>query len=374
VLMGALCECYRQGTADVPYLMPENQAAFMFMERIPHKLRVEREWPEATSVSSLRSMRWTLRLGTEVLEEIELLDYPGELYRIAFGERTKEEADAHRTELNEFLEHVTGADTLIVLLNVKDTMNLGANPRNAETVWITRGILDFAKKVPGIKRTALMLTQADRYRAALDVDGGTEGFYAKRLPMMKTLYPDLNVIAVSAVSATDGEGRPAEGYSVEGCREVMRVIVERPNAAADAALRKCEGLADRIKNLNETTVMEFPFLVGEYSVAYGEFEKAAVNSLSNYWRMLEQMRVRIGVYEELRDDVQKCVTGRGMRELAERDDCWREILQKYDGVEDFVASIRKCYAARVREDRAFLAWLLGGLVVLACIFVLCTLV
>ena len=87
VLMGALCECYRQGTADVPYLMPENQAAFMFMERIPHKLRVEREWPEATSVSSLRSMRWTLRLGTEVLEEIELLDYPGELYRIAFGER-----------------------------------------------------------------------------------------------------------------------------------------------------------------------------------------------------------------------------------------------------------------------------------------------
>ncbi len=243
VLMGALCECYKQGAKDDPYLMPENKAASMFKERIPYLLRVKRQWPEATSVSSLRAMRWTLRMGDEVLEEIEMLDYPGELYRLAFedDDEAGKEIEAHREALNVFLGHLTDADCLLVLLNIADIRNLGENSRNVETVWITRSIFDFAKKLPNIKRKLLVFTQADRYAAEIRAAGGVQGLYASKLTDLKTLNPDLKVIAMSAVSGMDGEGRPKEGYSTAGCLAIMREVLaerERKKRLDEEALMK----------------------------------------------------------------------------------------------------------------------------------------
>ncbi len=350
VLMGALCECYKQISDTEPYLMPENQAAFMFMERIPHKLRVEREWPEATNVSSLKSMRWTLRLGTEVLEEIEMLDYPGELYRIAFGERTKEEADAHRAELNEFLEHLTSADALIVLLNIADIRNLGANNRNAETVWITRGIFDYAKKLPNIKRTALMFTQADRFEATLQAAGGAQGLYAKQLPMLKTLYPDLKVSAVSAVSGTDGEGRPKEGYSTAGCLEVMREILWERDAEAQRCLALCENYLERVNGYNCGSPEGFCAEVTAYSNAVADLVKNSKPLTQIYAKRIECHLDKVSYLSHLNRVIMRLCSSVSADVLANRTS-WsvlRETHEDYGGV---FSAFQEHYQTEVKRQK-----------------------
>jgi formylglycine-generating enzyme required for sulfatase activity len=205
--------------------MPENQSAFVFMQQVPHKLRVDREWPGATGIDALRTMKWTLRRGKEIVKEIEMLDYPGELYRLAFGERKPAEVAAHRAELDEFLGHLTDAEILVVLFNLSDLASLGSNAQNAEAVWITRGILDFAQKLPNLKRRMLVFTQADRYASALQAAGGPQGLYDKDLPMLKVLHPDLTVTAIAAVDGTDADGRPKDGYSSAGCQELLQFIL-----------------------------------------------------------------------------------------------------------------------------------------------------
>ncbi len=353
VLMGALCECYKQGAEDEPYLMPENQAAFMFMERIPHKLRVEREWPEATSVSSLKSMRWTLRLGAEVLEEIEMLDYPGELYRIAFGERTKEEADSHRAELSEFLEHLTSADTLIVLLNLGDVRNLGANPRNAETVWITRGIFDFAKKLTGLKHKALVFTQADRFQATLEAAGGAEGVYANRLPMLKTLYPDLKVIAVSAVSGMDGDNRPKLGYSAKGCLEVMKEILWVDDARVKENLEACKEVLNQIKSFKNGSDTDFVRLLDRYCTAIRAAKNVTKSLMQCYGAVVRTHDEQwISVYSHLRACIGECTTNLTVCQKAKLN-AWTIVLERFDGCERVVAAFRDYYDAEKRKADDF---------------------
>ncbi|MDD4737445.1 MAG: SUMF1/EgtB/PvdO family nonheme iron enzyme [Kiritimatiellae bacterium] len=356
VLMGALCECYKQGAEGEPYLMPENQAAFMFMERVPHLLRVDRLWPEATSVSGLKSMRWTLRLGAEVLEEIEMLDYPGELYRIAFGKRTQEEVDAHRAELDEFLEHLTEADTLIVLLNIEDTMNLGANPRHAETVWITRGIFDLAKnKLPNIKRKSLVFSQADRFQTMLEVQGGAQGVYAKQLPMMKKLYPDLNVIAVSAVSATDGEGRPKAGYSADGCRELMGEILWEEGKALQAVLEACDRLRQTIRDAEDqadrgVSPATYMRLLDDY-LSKAEEIRPFPHSTGNKaeTRKVGTCLSRAGRYAELRKAIEKC--DRQPKKVLATREGWRRVIEEFDGCDELIDGFVEHYRNEVKSDR-----------------------
>lgn len=228
VLMAGLCECYKQSTSSDLYLMPENKAAHMFMTQVPHKLRVKREWPAATNIDGLRTMKWTLRRGQTVVEEIEMLDYPGELYRLAFDDDARPaEIEAKRPELNEFLGHLTDAEVLVVLLNLANLENPGENAKNAETIWLTRKIFDYAMRLPNIERMMLVFTQADRYANQLETAGGPQALYARDLPMMHILYPRLSVTSVSAVGAVDDENRPLDGFSSKNCVDLMDLILNR---------------------------------------------------------------------------------------------------------------------------------------------------
>ena len=348
VLMGALCESYKKISDGTPYLMPENQAAFMFMERIPHKLRVEREWPEATNLSSLKSMRWTLRCGSEILEEIEMLDYPGELYRIAFGEHKKDEAESHREELNEFLRHVTDADFLIVLLSLADLQNLGANSRNAETVWITRGIFDFAKKLPNIKRTLLVFTQADRFEATLNANGGAQGLYAKQLPMLKTLYPDLKVIAVSAVSGMDGDGRPKKDYSTAGCLELMREVLAEHDAVIMRCLGLCESCLVRVNEFSCGSPEGFSAEVTAYSNAVADFAKASKPLTQVYAERVKWNQTEVSNLSHLVSVILSLCSGASADVLA---NCltWAGLRETYEAYGSLFDAFLKHYKAEVKR-------------------------
>ncbi len=229
VLMAGLCECYKQSSSSSLYLMPENKAAHMFMTQVPHKLRVKREWPAATNIDGLRTMKWTLRRGQTIVEDIEMLDYPGELYRLAFDDDARPaEIEAKRPELNEFLGHLTDAKVLVVLLNLANLENPGENAKNAETIWLTRKIFDYAARLPNIERQMLVFTQADRYAAQLEDAGGAQALYKRDLPMMHILYPNLLVTAVSAVDQVDSTDRPIEGFSSQGCEGLMNLILNDP--------------------------------------------------------------------------------------------------------------------------------------------------
>ena len=350
VLMAGLSECYQQISDNEPYLMPENQSAFMFMQRIPHKLRVEREWPEQTRIDSLRMMKWTLRYGQEILEEIEILDYPGELYRIAFGEHTKEEADAVRAELDEFLEHITEADTLVVLLNLADLVDLHDNPRNAETVWVTRGIFDFAKKLPNLKHRMLAFTQADRYADVMERAGGAKELYAAKLPMMKTLYPDLKVFTVSAVDGIDDDGRPRAGYSIDGCYEFMREILVEENRQIIAVCEECDSLRTQLKEFNKGGPDDFNQLVGKYGKAVKELREKTKSLRQFYFELLKKHMKRYSAYDEITKIAKGCAQKYTIDELAEQSG-WSDISDEYDGCEEIISTFTEYYKAKAIEKK-----------------------
>lgn len=356
VLMGALCECYKQGAGDEPYLMPENQAAFMFMERVPHLLRVERQWPEATNISSLKSMKWTLRMGNEILEEIEMLDYPGELYRIAFGEHTKAEADAHRAELDEFLAHLTEADVLAVLVSPEDVKNIGNDKRKLETVWITRGIFDFAEKLPKVKRKFLVFTQADRYKEELKAAGGPNGLYAHGLPMMKTLYPGLDVTAISAVGDVDFEGRPMRGYSAEGCSAFMRKVIAETDTVIQTKLEECATLWRQIKGFNAGHEADYLCLLEKYIELTGQLKKLT-RPLHNFYRGIVQTHQFHAdeICVPLVACVKRCAKNKTWKEKA-NPATWQSLIKEFDGCEGTARAITAHYlktAEQVnRENKA----------------------
>lgn len=221
VLMAALGDMFGKPSDGSVYLMPENQSAFSFMTQIPHKMREEHQWPAATAIASMKHLKWTIRVGQKVLMDLEMLDYPGELYRMAFGERKKEEIEPYIEQVHEFLEHLVTADYLVVLLNLKDALNIGGNARNNETVWLTRGIFDYSQKLPNIQKRLLLFTQADRYPDELAGPGGLMAAKEKFMPMLHVLYPDLECAAVSV--ATDESDAPARTFSAShGVTGLMR--------------------------------------------------------------------------------------------------------------------------------------------------------
>ena len=221
VLMSALADKFGEPSEDSVYLMPENQASFAFMKQIPHKMRSEHQWPSATTIESFKNLQWTVRIGQKVLMDIEMLDYPGEIYRHAFGERKENEISPHRESIDEFLEHLVTADVLVVLFNLKDALELGKSSKNTETVWLTRSIFEYVKQLPNIKQHLLLFTQADRYPEELSGPGGFKSVLEKHLPMIKILFPDLECAAISI--NTDDVETPSKDFSESyGVSELMK--------------------------------------------------------------------------------------------------------------------------------------------------------
>ncbi len=348
VLMASLSECFGKISESEPYLMPENQSAYTFMQQVPHRLRVDRAWPGATGIDALRTMRWTLRSGQTVLNTIEMLDYPGELYRLAFGERSAEELAAHRAELDEFLEHLTDADTLIVLFNLADVENQGANARNAETVWITRGIFDYAKTLPNLKRQHLVFTQADRYAAALKEAGGADGLFAQKLPMLKLLHPDLSVTAISAVDGMDEEGRPKPGYSSGSCRELMRLILAEQDQLARSELRVCHAALDRIACFGTGGVQDFSMLVEEGQKALEKLKAVSLPLKSFYAEAISRVEERLGFWRDFIHATrahEKTLTLETMAMPA----AWANVREKFADAEHILTVFQHNYAEKALQ-------------------------
>ena len=231
VFMAALSDHYRPETTNGLCLVPENSSTNRFSRMLVRQMRSLRQWPAATNPDKTVELEWSLRSGDDVIADIDMLEFGGETLRAVFrgegGERIRRQSE------KELLGYLAAADSIVVLVSIKELMrdpgSVSAEEfeRDTESMWVTRGLLDFAReKLPGAG-VVIGLTQADRYRGELAAAGGAGRLFASRWPTIASVAHSIPVVEVASVSATDENGDPAEGYSTEGVLPVMRELARQ---------------------------------------------------------------------------------------------------------------------------------------------------
>ena len=238
VMLAGLGELYTQPDEGGYFLAPKNFGTAAYVAEKIARMR-KGEWPTATAGDEMQGLDWTLsrqrdggRTRPESVCEVSFLDFPGEVYRAAYGI-----SDGGDTSLKEQVEslkrYVRGADDLIVLINLRDVIANGIGDRRVqEAMWITKSILDTAlgegdgKAAP---RAAIVLSQADSYADTIRACGGARGVLQKYLPHVSAQYGWLDVFTVRAVDKTvlndDGNVVPAADFTTQGLVPVMRWIL-----------------------------------------------------------------------------------------------------------------------------------------------------
>lgn len=167
----ALARTFESHRSNGWYLKPLSRDSFRFLKTLPERLDVS-SFPHQTS--DLRELSWQVEYNDRTITDISVLDYPGEIYRLAFldekderdPEAFRQKIDANRREIDELLNAVKEARHVFVLFNLSDAVDLGSNPRNLDAVWVTNACLHLLKKFKSKPDIHLLLTQADKYRDA----------------------------------------------------------------------------------------------------------------------------------------------------------------------------------------------------------------
>lgn len=252
VLMTTLGEKYENPDEFGLFLSPENAEAFGYVKLQMDRMR-RGNWPGSTIAGKSSVLEWGLFRKVDGnntrLCNLSFLDFAGEIYRLAFGSRSDHDAASYDdveigAGIDELRDHIKKADTLAVLINLKDIISGNvSNVRTRETMWLSKSILDYATRELHTPNIALVFTQADAYRSTIAECGGVRGAYEKYLPHVANVYPDIKLIAVSAVNMTmpdeDGIPCPVNGFQSEGLEDFIEWIV--------STVPGCETLINDIK-------------------------------------------------------------------------------------------------------------------------------
>ena len=213
VFMSALADLYRDA------LTPENQAANRFARLAARQLRARREWPPATNPERSAALDFALRANGRRLARFSLLEFGGETFRAAF--RDDEGAPAHKSAVKRLLDYLADADFVAVLVSLKELLrDPGAVPmedfeRDTESLWVTRGLLEFVRAHLPRAGVVIGLTRADLYRAE--------------------------------IAAADG--RPAEGFSTEGALTIMHEYLRQNSETPEQLLAELAGERTELETL-----------------------------------------------------------------------------------------------------------------------------
>ena len=233
VMMAAFGDKYKHPDSSGLFLSPENPTAFSFVEVQMEQMH-QGKWPNATVTDSLKSLNWSLFLKrdgkNQKICDISFLDFAGEIYRLAFGDHSESEKSGLENEIAALKKHIIESDMLIVLINLSEIINGSvSNARTRETMWLSKGILDFAKRETNISNIAIVFSQADVYNTIISTYGGVQKTYEHFLPHCANVYPDIPIIPVSAINKTtpdeNGLAVPDQGFESEGLDDLMRLIV-----------------------------------------------------------------------------------------------------------------------------------------------------
>ena len=309
VMLAGLGELYTYPDDDGYFLSPKNFSTAAYVTEKIARMR-KGEWPVATAGDEMQGLDWTLsrqvdggRTRPESVCEVSFLDFPGEVYRVAYGISGQD--DASLAEQAKALEtYVRGADDLIVLINLRDVIANGVDDKRVqEAMWITKAILDTALDDEGnsaAPRAAIVLSQADSYSETIAACGGARGVLGKYLPYVANSYGWLDVFEVSAVDKTalDGDGNvvPAPDFQTRGLKPIVTWILDGVDMEAVERDGKEEpayddaGEAAAAGTTFDNTPANVPAAEG---VPQEDFQSEAKNVLRVFWWILQVVGVII---------------------------------------------------------------------------------
>ena len=231
VFMAALSDHYSPEKANGLCLVPETPATNRFARALLRQMRYLRQWPGATNPDKTVELKWTLRSSEETIAKIDILEFGGETFRAVF--RGEGGEDSRKQAEKDLLNYLSESDSVVVLVSIKELLrdpgSVSAEEfeRDTESMWVTRGLIDFVReKLPGAS-IVIGLTQADRYRSELDAAGGAAKFFAARWPTIAAAAHSIPIVEVASVSATDESGNPADGYNTDGVMTVMKELARQ---------------------------------------------------------------------------------------------------------------------------------------------------
>ena len=216
----ALAQAFENHKEEGWYLKPLSRDSFRFLKTLPDML--DGNFPSQTA--DLRELRWQAEYEGNDLGEIAILDYPGEIYRLAFldanderdPEAFRQKVAANRPEINALLHAIKEANDVFVLFNLSDGMDLRGNPRNLDAVWVTNECLKLLKRLESKPRIRLLFTQADRYRdAGLDL----ATFSPKSIDLIGHDHSDVPWSLVSVIDPSESE------YGIDG---IVQLLITEP--------------------------------------------------------------------------------------------------------------------------------------------------
>lgn len=204
VLTTAFVNIFKEHEEEGWHLRPDSREAFRFLEQAPASLAAG-SMPHQTT--SLKRLAWSVQLNRETIRTFDVLDYPGEIYRLAFLE-AKDDPDpssfaqrvaANKEDIDAVLAHLMESSQVFVLFNLADSIDLSRNGANLDAVWVTNACLDFLHRLPKRPTITLLLTQIDRYADLSKYELDPEVYVDHHLPLIHRNFPNLDVLAVSAV-------------------------------------------------------------------------------------------------------------------------------------------------------------------------------
>ena len=203
----ALAKAFARHADEGWYLRPEGRGAYNFATVAPNDFSVD-GFPAQTSAA--REMSWTITRDGADMGGIRILDYPGEIYRLAFL-NAEDEADpdafraraaANAEELDVLNRAIEEAESLYVLFNLQDALNLSGDDANRSAVWVTNECLKRLKALPSKPRVTLVFTQVDRYQTE---DDFLHSFTPAELDLIGHEHPDVDWMMVSVLVPPDSE-------------------------------------------------------------------------------------------------------------------------------------------------------------------------
>ena len=238
VMLSGLGALYSQPDERGYFLSPKNFETVSYVNRQMAAL-MSGKWPVATTDDIMQGLDWDLRqrVGSgrpKRVGELSFLDFAGEVYRAAFVRKTAPE-DALANEVSQLKKYLSDADCVLVLVNLSDVIKHGPySQRVEESVWITNAILDYILPEEDAKdrknpNAAIVLSQADRYKATIEECGGPSGTLQKYLPHVANNYGWLDTFSVCTVDKTvldkDGTPVPAPDFTTKGLTPIMDWIL-----------------------------------------------------------------------------------------------------------------------------------------------------
>ncbi len=189
------------------YLRPVDRGAYTFATIAPEDFRRD-GFPRQTA--NVREMAWRIERDGADAGALEILDYPGEVYRLAFLNADdepdpaafRERAAAHAAEIARLRAALDAAARVFVLFNLQDALDLRNNDANRGAVWVTNESLKAVKALPSHPQLTLVFTQVDRYQTADDV---LHAFTPRDLDLIGHDHPDVDWAMVSVLMDPAGE-------------------------------------------------------------------------------------------------------------------------------------------------------------------------